>query len=149
MRKLIRLAVISLLVFCSTQGRAQTFAASLPSLKLQPGERITAFQIHAASARITALLDTPLGWHLDIDNDPSWHTSINGNIIVGAAALDANFLRRFLRIEKEPESNEPIRLAGQLTVTAYDKTGNEHTHTVKVQSVDFQLVQQNSLSKRR
>jgi hypothetical protein len=149
MRNLVRFAIISLLTLYSSPSSAQSFTVSLPSIKLAAGERITAFQINISSARIASLPDTPIGWVLGVDNDPSWHTSINGNIIVGAAALDANFLRRFLRIEKEPESNEPIRLTGQLTVTAYDKTGNEHTHTVKVQSVDFHLVQQNSLSKRR
>jgi hypothetical protein len=140
MRKLIRLAVIFLLSFCSLRSSAQTFAVSLPSLRLQLGERITAFQINITSARIASLPNTPIGWFLEVNNDPSWRTSIKGNIIVGGAALDANSLRPLLRIEKEPGSDEPILLAGQLMVTVYDKQGNEHTRTIELKSADFRLV---------
>jgi len=45
----------------------------------------------------------PVGWNIVIDNNPSWMTSFNAKIIVGAAALDKKdsiLLDHFIVIEK-------------------------------------------------
>lgn len=58
--------------------------------------------MNIASARIASLPDIPIGWHIAVDNDPSWNTSLSASIHVGSAAFEADttFFQSFITIEK-------------------------------------------------
>ena len=101
-------------------GFGQTYTVSIPSLSLKNGERITGFEFHVQSGRIACLPNVPIGWNIQIDNDPSWNTSISGSFEVGAAALYPTYFKDFLFIEKEKDAplDLPFDLHGEVIVTS-------------------------------
>jgi hypothetical protein len=110
---------------------------------MQKHERITGFEIRVRSGRIAQLSNVPIGWSISVDNDPSWNTSVGGSIAVGAAALDPDFLRRFIVVEKEKDapSDMPFALEGEIFVTSDFST----ERTIRLSSKDF-LTEVRSLS---
>jgi hypothetical protein len=59
----------------------------------------------------------PIGWHVTIDNDASWSTSIKGTVEVGAAAVDSSFFKDFLVVEKNVRLGIPFEIKGEVDVT--------------------------------
>ncbi len=92
--RLLRLGLTSLLVLVggSQAWSAEAIRGSLPSLRLATEERIVGFEVRTKNALVRAIEPIPLGWHLTIDNDPSWNGSILASAKVGAAALDSSEL---------------------------------------------------------
>jgi predicted RecB family nuclease len=92
---------------------------SVPTLQMQKNERIVGFEMRIRSGRIAQLPNVPIGWSFSVDNDPSWNTDVKGSIMVGAAALSADFLRRFVVVETEKDapSDMPFALEGEVVVT--------------------------------
>ena len=113
----------------------QTFFVSVPKPSLANGERIVAFEIHVRAGRVVSLPNVPIGWYLEVDNNPSWNTVVKGNIQVGAAAVDARFLRDLLIVEGEPDPREGRRLSldGEIVMTSDFSTEK----TIKLSSKDF------------
>jgi len=116
--------------------KAQTMIVSVAALHLQKNERITGFEMRVRSGRIAQLPNVPIGWSISVDNDPSWNTSVGGSIAVGAAALNPDFLRRFIVVEKEKNapSDMPFALEGEIFVTS-DFSAER---TIRLSSKDFQ-----------
>lgn len=85
----------------SVPSFAQKLSVTIPSLSLADKEQIVGFEIHVQSGMIAQLPNAPRGWAVSIDNDPSWKTRVSVSLIVGAAALNTDFFRDFLRIEKD------------------------------------------------
>jgi hypothetical protein len=109
---------IALLAFCKSQmAYCQSMSVSIPSLHLASKERVVGFELHITSGRIAQLLNTPIGWRLYIDNDPSWDTTVKGSLIVGAAALDAKFFEHFLVVEKDESLGIPFDITGEVIVS--------------------------------
>jgi hypothetical protein len=70
-------------VYANTDG---TFCLSIKP-ELTNKARITQFKISITSGRIKFMNDIPPGWSVSINNDPSWVSTIQANILVGAAAI--------------------------------------------------------------
>ena len=108
---------------------------SLSDIRLEKNERIAAFEITINSGRTESLPSLPMGWHLVIDNDPSWTTSIQGVAIVGAAFInsDAALLKYFLSIEvlKDDDISKEIPFDVKATIHVYNVT-NEQERTIVV-----------------
>lgn len=49
----------------------QTYTVSFPNVKADSGEVIAEFQIRTTAAAFVGILNLPVGWYLDINNDPS------------------------------------------------------------------------------
>lgn len=132
--QLIVLAATFMTVAC-VPASGQILSVSVPKLILAKGERIIGFEVHVKSGRIALLPNIPIGWNMSVDNDPSWETVVKGSIEVGAAATDANFLREFMVIEKEPgaSSDSPLGLSGEVVVTS-DFKNERH---IKLAMKDF------------
>ena len=96
---------------------AQTMLVSIPSLHLVGKERVVGFKIQIKSGRIAAAPNVPIGWHVTIDNDASWRTSIEGTVEVGAAALDSTFFQEFLVVEKNESMGIPFEIKGEVDVS--------------------------------
>lgn len=97
----------AILVLGGNALASEYYKLSLAGIKLEENERIAGFDITVRSGRIEALPSLPMGWHLIIDNDPSWTTKIQGIAIVGAAFLDRNnkdLLGNLIIIERLTES---------------------------------------------
>lgn len=93
-------------------------AVSLPALRLAKGERVVGFHMDVVSGRIAQISDLPIGWDIEIANDPSWNTSVDGSIRVAPASLDASFFRDFVLIEKEAGADRPFAIKGEVDVLA-------------------------------
>lgn len=127
----------ALLTAGSAPASAQLFTASIPSLHLADGERVCGFEIKVKSGRIATLPNAPIGWNVSINNDPSWDASIEASIIVGSAAVNPNFFRNFLVIEKNESSGfAPFDLQGEVIVTK----DFEHERRIKITTKDFVLL---------
>jgi hypothetical protein len=109
--------ILTVLLMPGMLHAQQTFTVSVPKLNLQPGERVVGFKFRLQAARVARLNDAPIGWSVSIDNDPSWNTSLEATVKVGAAALDASFFHRFLRVEKAEPPLVPFELTGSIYVT--------------------------------
>lgn len=83
-------------------------SVSVPQIHLVGKERVVAFEIRFTSAGIAQIPRVPIGWHVNVDNDPSWKTKIWGTIRVGAAAGFASFLRDLLVVEKDESLGLPF-----------------------------------------
>jgi hypothetical protein len=86
-------------------------------LDLSPGERIVSFKIALTGAVIQDIVKLPIGWHLIIDNNSSWQTSISGDSIVGAAALYANEFQKPRATVLKDDSALKFTASGVVSVT--------------------------------
>ena len=121
---------------------AQTMIVSVPVMHLQNNERVIAFEVHVRSGRIARLPNVPIGWNISVENDPSWNTVVRGSIVVGAAALSADFFRRFVVVEgeKPTPSDMPFALDGDVVVTSDFKA----ERTIRLSMTDFLTESQKS-----
>jgi len=83
------------------------------------------FDLHVRSAMIIGFRRIPVGWQIDIDNDPSWVTEVSGTAVVGAAWLEPSALRPwFLSLLAEPsgrsERTGGINVDGFITLATGD-----------------------------
>ena len=111
-------------------------SVSIPSIHLTAKERIVGFEIHIQSGMIAQLPKVPRGWGISIDNDPSWMTSMKGNLAVGSAALSPDFFHDFVVVEQEaPPFNLPLEISGTVLVTEDFVT----QRTINLEMKDFHL----------
>ncbi len=97
------LLVVFLCLLPSESIASELYEISLRHVPLKRSERISGIKINLNSGRIHSMPQIPVGWNIVIDNNPSWMTSFNAKIIVGAAALDKKdsiLLDHFIVIEK-------------------------------------------------
>ena len=116
--------------------RPPTYSIVAPSLPA--GERLMAFAIHIANGRVDHLVNCPPGWVITVNNNPSWQGSLQGNAVVGAAAIDARELPGPFRLAPSPPE---IRrdLPGQLLV-AGTLTVMRDGDDVDLPQVTFRLI---------
>lgn len=100
---------------------------SFRTLHLIPGERVSKFELHVRSAMIVGFRSIPVGWRINIDNDPSWSTEVSGIAVVGAADLEPSALRPwFLSLLPEPSDRSDrmtkIKINGSVMLSNADKT---------------------------
>jgi hypothetical protein len=102
-------------------------SVSVPALHMDASERIVGFHVEVTSGSIARFHDMPSGWNISVDNDPSWNTKIDGSTIVAAAALDIDFFRDFIVIEKEKKARNPFDVKGEVIVS------KDFSHVRKIQ----------------
>jgi hypothetical protein len=135
LRAILASLVLSMVLGGAKLTHAQTLSVSIPSLRLAPNERVVAFEIRVTSGRIASLPNLPIGWHISVDNDPSWNTAIRASSRVGAAALGPDFFRKFVVIEKNTSLGNPFDVVGEVDVTRNFATGRR----IKLRMADFVL----------
>lgn len=128
-------AVVCALAVSAQSSQSQFASASLPLLRLAAGERIVGFNLRVTSGRIVQMSDVPAGWNISVDNDPSWNTKINASIAVASAAVDPPFFKDFIVIEREPGSEKPFAIAGEVLVSKDFST----VRRIKVGMKDFTM----------
>ncbi|MFZ0701384.1 MAG: hypothetical protein WAN10_12990 [Candidatus Acidiferrales bacterium] len=96
---------------------AKQVSLSISRLSIAPGERVVGFEFHITSGRVAQIPDTPIGWNITIDNDPSWNGKVSGSVVVASAAVDASFFRGFLIVEKNESLGNPFAIRGDVIVT--------------------------------
>lgn len=114
----------------------ELLTVSIKNLSTIQNERVLAFKITIKSAGVHSLPVIPIGWGIAIDNDPSWNTSVSGNISVGAAALNANFFKDFIVLEKGPDET-PIEVTIEMTTRTNRNIDNEKTVTFTTKDLLF------------
>jgi hypothetical protein len=130
MRRLVLLIAIGIFCVISANAKADQgsiYHLSFPHLHLLPGERVSKLDLHIRSAMIIGFRTIPVGWQINIDNDPSWMTQVSGIAIVGAAWLEPSALKPwFLSLLAGPggrsERTTRINVAGYIAVSNGDNT---------------------------
>jgi hypothetical protein len=110
------------------EGKLNLF--SIPHLQIEESERVVAFEFHFTNAAIYSFSRVPECWGLEINNDCNWRTSIEGNIIVGAAALGPDCFRDFLTIDIVDTllgESMPFPFTGKVSVETYGKENRERS----------------------
>ena len=117
-------AAVTLLVAIASlacgEASAVDYALKFSGLGIARGERIVGFKLTANAAQLAAMKSIPPGWFMDIKNDPSRRASLEGNIVVGAAALDVHALDNLFVIRKEPDvpkEDSPFGVSGEVVVS--------------------------------
>lgn len=106
------------------------------SLHALPGDRVSKFDLHIRSAMIVRFRTIPVGWQINIDNDPSWMTQVSGIAVVGAADLEPSALRSwFLSLLAEPGSRSEPKVDGSITLS-----NGDNTRIVQIMNRDAVLV---------
>lgn len=79
--------------------------------------RISAISLDVTHASIYYLSRIPPGWRIDIDNDPSWTTSIRAKAVVGAAFMSPADFTGLINLQPEtgfschaPEINNKLKI---------------------------------------
>ncbi|OGR05848.1 MAG: hypothetical protein A2511_08625 [Deltaproteobacteria bacterium RIFOXYD12_FULL_50_9] len=140
-----KLIFITIIAFCCISYRvleanadtAGTYCLSVKS-ELAEKARITQFRISVTSGRIKFMQEIPAGWSVSIDNDPSWVSTIQANILVGAAALGLDKFNNLICIETIKLSGLEFKLEGEIASTL----DFEKEKITKVTSGDFVLNRQ-------
>ncbi len=141
MRKFI---IITFIVFsCVSQMASEANADTDDTycLSIKPElikARITQFKISLTSGRIKFMKDIPPGWSVSINNDPSWVSTIQANILVGAAALRPDKFNNLVCIETIKLSDLEFKLEGKIAST-YDF---EKEKITKITNRDFIMKRQ-------
>ena len=143
MRRWLLLMAVGVFFGISVNSRADQGAVyhlSFRTLHSLPGERVSKFDLHIRSAMIVRFRTIPIGWQINIDNDPSWMTQVAGIAVVGAADLEPSELRPwFLSLLAEPatrsEPRKGIKVAGYITLS---KGGN--TRVVEIINRDVVVI---------
>jgi len=143
-----KVALIALLLTVSVVGVAQnvakaseTVSLSIPHITTAKGERIVGFEIELTAGMVQSLSNLPLGWYVEVDNDPSWRTTIKGSIRVGAAALDANDFRKLRVTIQRDTTYSKFSVSGTVALT----TDFERTRKIALVGGDFELSDSNLL----
>ena len=100
------------------------------------GERLMGVRLKIDNGRVAALPDWPAGWRVAIDNDPSWHATLDAHATVGAAALPPAALAGLVSLAEPPEAAKsdlrsgPIHVSGEIV---FMRDGE--MRTVKLRSI--------------
>ena len=123
------------------------YSVSLKARNFSEKERMVEFKVIMVSGKIDSLKSVPLGWDINIDNDPSWRTETIGSCSVGASALSPNSFNDIIIIEKEEffgeKEEEGVKgpnfdISVEITVTEdFDKT---RTLTYKMKDLIFKKI---------
>ena len=123
------------------------YSVSLKARNFSEKERMVGFIVKLVSGKIDSLKSAPIGWNINIDNDPSWRTKFIGTCIVGATALSPDEFNNMLIIEKDEffgeKEEEGVKgpnfdISVEITVTEdFDKT---RTLTYKMKDLIFQKI---------
>ncbi len=75
----------------------------------------------------------PGGWYVVVDNDASWRITVKGNVTVGAAALEADDLRKLQVTIKKDTSYQKFTLSGSVATTK----DSQKTRNIQLTLADF------------
>jgi hypothetical protein len=94
----------------------QAYSVSIRAPDLDKEERVAGFWIEVAGGSIRSVLSLPPGWVINIDNLVG-HSSIQGTLQEGAAAIDPGFFRDFMLVEEDAHPIALFALQGELILT--------------------------------
>ncbi|GGA41936.1 hypothetical protein [Dyella nitratireducens] len=135
---------LALLLGAIGQAHAENYVLTFDAVKVMPGERIVGFDIKIKAAYVSSMKRVPLGWHIEIDNQPSWNTQVTGGISIGAAALDKDALNHLFLVTTDKEMGA-LEVTGEI-VTTSDFEHERHL-ALKSSDVHATLIPQNGNSK--
>ena len=129
MRRWFLLLGLFFLTVDASADQGTIYRLSFPTLHASPGERVSKFELHIRSAMIVGFRRIPVGWQINIDNDPSWSTEVSGIAVVGAANLHPSALGPwFLSLLAEADAPSPserinaINIDGSITLSHGDNS---------------------------
>ncbi len=114
------------------------------NLKFGPSERVSAFDIKIVGGQILALPQVPVGWVINISNDPSWPAEISGRAIGGAAFVrPEDFVDHMLSVGTLSNGvTEAARAANTTKVSGFIELYKiDETRRVKLSNADFLMSQ--------
>jgi hypothetical protein len=146
MKKAGKSAVFLLVLLLGVTARvhAETYVLSFDALNVPPGERVVGFDIKLKPAYVSSMKSMPLGWHINIDNEPSWNAELTGGVIVGAAALDKAALNSLLVVTTDKEMGALV-VTGEVVTTS--DFAHEHHLILKPSDVHAVVIQREGNSK--
>ena len=101
--------------------RADEFDVSIVGLRYDPAERVSKFEFKISGGQVVGLPRIPVGWTLNISNDPSWSSEVSATAIVGAAFLQPTELANtIITVKVIPDELTKFPSAPQISkVTGY------------------------------
>lgn len=109
------------------------------ALRLSPGERLSRFDLRISQGMVAGFCRAPVGWRIEIDNDPSWTSHISGIAIVGAADLEQkDFRGRLFSVLPAPKADRldlalpELAITGNLWLSVGDKTRRVQIRSVRL-----------------
>jgi hypothetical protein len=127
--------MLTLLLGMIGQVHAETYVLSFDAVKVPSGERVVGFDIKLKPAYVSSMKSVPLGWHITIDNQPSWNARITGGVTVGAAALDKDALNHLLVVTTDKEMGA-FEVTGEVVTTS----DFEHEHHLVLKPSDVHAI---------
>jgi hypothetical protein len=91
---------------------------SAPSLKLAGGERVVGFDLKLIGYFIQSVADIATGWSIAIVNDSSDEADFSGKTEHLAAAVGADYFRRFVAVQKPAPDYRPPSVGLEVVVTS-------------------------------
>ncbi|MFA6212376.1 MAG: hypothetical protein WCT03_22280 [Candidatus Obscuribacterales bacterium] len=119
---------------------AQRWNISIKNLRLNKSEKIVSFKLALRGAWIYSIKSTPKEWGLTVANHTKeagrCDSSVFGNTIVGAGALDASYFRDFVLVKSQEfnSKRKPFTVALTLGVS---NNGGMSTRNVVVHSAQI------------
>jgi hypothetical protein len=111
------LSAAFLLAACLNAQKSPDLRVSIRDLGLG-SERVTSIQISLASGAFQSVSNLPVGWYFTIDNDASWQTNMKASIMVGAAAMKSEDLKKIEFVVKKHEFGDlKFRVSGTIVTT--------------------------------
>jgi hypothetical protein len=134
-----RLAAALMLLATPPQAQQdQTYTVSVQALQARADEVVVSFEIDVLAGAFDSVSKLPVGWYVDLDNDPSWNTKLKASIRVGAAALKPDELKKLrFRLRKNEFRGARFTVSGTVALTTDFATNRQ----VPLQMSDFSVVQ--------
>lgn len=133
-------AIALIIFFPGLCFASQKWNISIKNLRLNKSEKIVSFKLALRGAWIYSLKSTPKEWGLTVANHTKeagrCDSSVFGNTIVGAGALDASYFRDFVSVKSQDNNSnrKPFTVALTLGVS---NDGGMSTRNVVVHSVQI------------
>lgn len=119
--------------FCQ---ETSTYAFSIENVKIPNNEKVVSMEIKISSGSISSIQNVPPGWYFEINNDPSWQSTVKGNTLIGAASLSTNDLKKItFSAEKKEFNDKKFDIFIDVNTTADFNT--EHTTTITQKDLHF------------
>jgi hypothetical protein len=102
------------------EAREPSYCLSFSKLDIYPNERLSKFDLHINSAIVVSLPRVPMGWRIEIDNEPNWMPEISGIAIEQAADLEkSEFSKNFINLAGIPPELVKYGMTARITVSGY------------------------------
>ncbi|MBB5063731.1 hypothetical protein [Granulicella mallensis] len=110
----------------------------LKDLPIPKGARVIGLEVHLAAGAFDSLAEIPVGWHVVVDNDPSWQANFEAHASAGAEGLDESTVQNlWLEVIKNEVGDRKFIASGWVILTS----NTEKERRIPLSSYNFEFVE--------